>query len=533
MALMKAKFSTYALLTIIVIGLLGAYPPVESSSSTTSDIYEFGFVVNDDGLATVDINFTSSRRLGESWLIIPKFLEYINYTVNGKITSFRFESTEKMFNIDLYFYKVLEFSFRSDSVFQMHIKFNFSNAAMIIEPEGVFLSPQIGFEPKSKGRAYVLFPLSFKVNKAFIGGLYKPSYMNSNYVSFDEIPNSLVRLEVEFTVDRPPRMVDIKGGVFTFRTVTRYEKYAKDILALYKLVYGNLTSLFNVTLGNVNVEFFVPSLETLYSIGGYVPFNGGELGDIHINIFYTRYVKGYIEIIALHELVHHFLWKAGVDPQNLLWFHEGLAQYISISIALKIGYEGASFFKDDLESNIPNIGVGNLGYLQGWTPTRRTENLGKLYVASYYVVTRLAEPYHGLEYYARFFRIIHGIKVRDNDELAYYLSLAANETVVPRLRRWGFMVEDLYSYSSLILEAERALQRMSPLLQPYKVIAEIIYGWALKNAKAGQFNAASRYLLLTIVIVKLSPILSVLTFSALLFLLLLYCLKWKGVFMGD
>jgi len=499
------------------------------------DNYSYKFVVDDDGSAVVTITYTSSKKIGSSWVLVPKFINFVNRTLHGKVLNFTLGSTKDKVDIEYYFYNVLEFFFKSNGYFEMVIQFNFTSAAMIIEPNGIFYSPQIGFQPDGVGKAEVIFPSKFKAQRAVAGPGYLPSFTNSNYVRFDNLRENMLRLEVEFTVENEePDMVEIKRGIFTFRTVPRYEAYAQDVLELYNETYDYLTDFFNTTLEEVNVEFFIPDFEYLFSVGGYVPFSGERIGKIHINIFYTRYVKGYLEVTALHELVHHFLWRSGISPKSLLWFHEGMAQYISIEVSISMGYEGASMIKEGLEKAVSRLDTwDDLSFLLRWTLLNQPADWGTLYAAAYYVVTRIAEPYGGLSYYARFFRLLNEIEIEDNDELAYYLSLAANETIVPRLRSWGFDVADLYTYSTLIMEVERSLHEVSPIFQPYRFFADQLYRWALTSAKRDQVNIANRFLLITVIIAKLSPLLTLVTVSAVLFGMIFYVLKRKGLFSED
>jgi len=524
-----------ASLAIILIASLASNLSVvikDFGLSQSSDTYSYRFQVDSNGSTLVTITYTSSEQSGSSWIIVPKFLEFTNSTLGGRILDFSLSSTTDKLTTDYYFYNVLEFSFASYGDFEMTIQYNFTTAAMIIEPYGIFLSPQIGYQPNGVGKAEVTFPSNFEVKNAVAEGGYSPSFKEANLVRFDNLPTNILRLEIDFKIDSDqPSPLKIERGIFAFETSERYENYALNILNLFNRTYDDLVDIFNTTLENINIEFFIPDFEAIYSIGGYVPFTGETIGNIHINIFYTRYVEGYIEVTALHELVHHFLWRAGISPEDLLWFHEGMAQYVSIEISEDIGLEGASMIKQEIESAAGRLSaINDLGFLVRWTPTSRPTDWGTLYTASYYVVSRLAEPYGELDYYANLFKLLEGIEVDDNDELAYYLSLASNRTVMPTLRSWGFDVVDLYTYSTLIMGVERSIQDVSSYYQPYKFLAEQLYRWALDNARQDRVDAANRLLLAAVMIAKLSPLLTLVTISGTLYGAILYALKRKGLF---
>jgi hypothetical protein len=327
--------------------------------------------------------------------------------------------------------------------------------------------------------------------------------------------------------------LDITDGIFSFETVPRYAEYARSILDLYNRTYNDLVDLFNVTLEDANVRFFIPDFESLFSIGGYVPFTSNRMGDININFVFTRYVEGYIEVIALHELVHHFLWKAGVSPRGLLWFHEGMAQYVSMEIANTIGFEGAGTMINEMETAISELKlvVGeDFGFLQQWSITSQPQDVGSYYAAAYHVVRSLAEGRGGLDYYALFFKLMNGETITSNAELGYFLSLTSEESVAESLNSWGFNVPDLYLYSPLLGNVKRVLSEVNPLFQPYKYIAELLYEQALSNARQDSVNEMNFFLTAAISVAKLAPLLTLMTVSGILFIIILLVLKNKGVF---
>ncbi|MBS7615509.1 hypothetical protein KEJ18_07275, partial [Candidatus Bathyarchaeota archaeon] len=312
-----------------------------------------------------------------------------------------------------------------------------------------------------------------------------------------------------------------------------YIEYATSILDLYNKTYSDLVDLFNATLEEANVKFFIPDFESLLSIGGYVPFSSNRMGDININFVFTRYVEGYIEVIALHELVHHFLWKAGISPKSLLWFHEGMAQYVSMEIAKQMGYEGMEEISRQMEESVAYLKklVGeNFGFIQDWSMNRQPENIGYYYTAAYYVVRSLAEKDSELEYYARFFKTLKGQLISSNAELVYYLSLASNKSIAEHLNNWGFNIPDLYLYSPLLEEAIKVLDGINPIYQPYKYLARLLYEQALSKAKQDTVGEMQFYLAAAIIVAKLAPLLTITTVSGVLFAAILLLLKNKGVF---
>lgn len=549
----RLQSSSIMLLLTILVLCLGLGVISSFSSPEVEGYFKYEFVVDEDGFTHVRISYTSSMERGSSWVVVPRFSRWLNYTVNGWIYDWTLGETENYTGSSYYFYRVLEFHFVSArGRFEMIIEYNFSTAAMIIEPNGIFYSPQIGFKRGSRFEALVIFPSTFRVNLnealAFgSAGSYGPdrSSSNSSFVRFRNIPlnENLLRIEISFRVNREPDIVNLESGIFKFSTVRRYRDYAWKILNLYNATYDMLVNLFNTTLSKpdsssgrgVTIRFFLPDFYSLMSIGGYVPFSGGEMGDIHINFIFTRYVEGYLEVIALHELVHHFLWKAGISPQNLLWFHEGMAQYVSLNIAERIGYEGVTMIKQEVEEGVQNLKalVGeNFGFLKDWTLSSTPRDLNTLYAAAYYVVYKLAEEYGGLEYYARLFRLISGRKIENNAMLCYYLSLAAGESVADKFNSWGFNIADLYIYMPLTIEIEKAIEDIdpyNPLLHLFRQIIETFYR-SIMSGKWKVIGDIHLYLLIILLMARFTPIIALLVYSSVIFAALMIILKIKGVF---
>lgn len=516
-----------------------------ASNQVVRGNFDYQFIVDEDGFTKVRITYISDVESGFSWVFVPKSSRWVNYTVNGEVYGWSLEDPEKYVGQQYYFYEVLSFAFTSrESQFKMIIEFNFSTAAIIIEPDGVFYSPQIGFAKGSDFRASVIFPSSFKINSAealAIGtNSYSPKYLNSNFVEFEGLPitENLLRIQIGFRIPgKNADIIHINSGVFKFETVRRYEMHARKILELYNATYEILVDIFNITFESeeanekLTIKFFIPDFSSLTSIGGYVPFLGQKMGDIYINFMFTRYIEGYLEVVALHELIHHFLWRAGFSPQKLLWFHEGIAQYISIEIARRLNYTGAEIIRNDLENKIQDLEKvfnGDFGFLAYWSPNIRPQSIDILYAAAYYIVSRLASSYGGINYYARVFKLTKGREVESNIMLCYYLSMAAGESLAVKFRQWGFNVLDLYTYSPFLAQVEKAVGNVNPIFQPFKYLAETIYRLAMKS---GEFNVKYTLLFLTIAFLTaiFAPILTLMTYAGVLFTLIILFLKKKHI----
>jgi len=539
------KFSGMLLFIVFVVSLM-PNSPVFNAQASPASAYYFKYNVDREGFTNVEMNFNSTDPSGWSWVFVPRDASTWNYTVTrGQILQSEVIETGQVVTQNYYFYKAFRFQYRADGFFNMTLRSTHDTGAIVIEPRGIFYSPQIGFDPSSSGKAEVLFDPAFSVNsqKAIVVGSsanYPATRIQGSRVFFD-LSENVVRLQVEFNISAQPQFVSLNSSdntTFKFKTVARYQAYARGVLRLFDRLYSNLTRLFNLTLSHIDVQWFLPEFETLLDVGGFVPYTGEQLGEININIFYIRTVNGTVEFIAVHELVHHFVSKAGISPGGFLWFQEGMAQYLSVTLVSALGYEGATQEVDNLENGvtalIQSLGGENFGtiHLQDWSPSYKPPavDLGVLYVASYYVVSRLPEivQLEPQDYYGSFFKQMaqlpadfNGVKVRDINELALYLSKAANASVASTLKRWGFTVTDLYDspVRELIEEAGNAIRETNPVFQPYRSLAEYFYQQALFSAERGDWDGAERSLQIAISIANLSPVLTFLTILGLLALI--------------
>ncbi len=543
----KLQFFVIFLL-VITLASVACSSLVWNGNASPSSNYYYRFTVDREGFTAVEINFNSTDTTGESWVFVPKFSSWNHTETSGQIVGEPvLVETNQVISQNLYFYQAFRFQYQSSGLFNMTIKFDFDNGALIIEPRSIFYSPQIGFQPSSNGNAEVLFNDAFQINPdlAMVVGL------DANYQAESEnvephrvlftLQENVVRLQVELSVDAEPVTTTLRSSdnkTFAFNTVTRYEAYASNVLRFYDRIYNLITRLFNVTLDDVVVQWFLPDFQSLLTVGGYVPVFTGGLGEININIVFVRAVNGTVEVIATHELVHRFLGKAGIPPNDFLWFHEGLAQFVSVNLVSNMGYEGGDSEKSNLENASTQLtqllGDDNFSAinLQRWTPSYQPPNVvvGSLYAASYYVVSRLPQVVEQdwTEYYSRFFELVgqlpsgfDGYKIQNISELALYLSQAANASVASTLKRWGFAVADLYEspVQDLIVEAGKAVGAVNPIFQPYKALTDYVYQQALSSAEQGNWDTARSLLQMSIALANLAPLFTFLTIIGLIALL--------------
>ena len=208
-----------------------------------------------------------------------------------------------------------------------------------------------------------------------------------------------------------------------------------------------------------------------------------------------------------------------------------MAQYVSVTLVEQLGYKGAIDEKEDLEQNamllIEDLGGENFDFLQYWSPSVDPPNVGNYYVASYYVVSRLAQDHGGLSFYDRFFDITRGVAVSNTDILTLYLSRVANASVALTLQAWGFNVVDLFTSKETrdkITQAQESIASVNPIFQPYKALAELLYRQALDSFKHSDNSGGLNLLEMSILVANLAPLLTLISIAA-LFGMIFYLLR--------
>ncbi len=485
----KALYAITFITIMIFINAIISIPTM--SFRNKHGTYYYIMKVDNNGKLKVEIIYHSKLRRGSSWILVPKnFTEWKLEVLKGNITNSKEKDAYLRNGEKFIFYNNFTFNYTCSNEFEMKINYEMNYGSIIVEPKCFFFTPQIGFSSNDNCTVYILFPKTAKLdsNKMEPKPFEIKQYEGFHNVTFI-LHNNIARIAIEYTTINPPNITVINRGIFSVKTPWRYYDLAERLILAYEKVYQNLTRIFAVNLTNVNVEFYAPTLEDLW-IGGYVPFNGTHLGEIKLNLFYVRTALGYWEQIAIHELVHHFVWAAGISPE-LLWFHEGLAEYISFEVTLKAGWTGAEVRRERIEKIAKTIVGNNYGFIQNWKPGELGKDVIFYYAASYTVIKELGKLYGGLKFYEKFFNRIRGFKnITSTDILVYYLSLTAGEDLVSRFKQWNFDIIDIYSVYSKIDNVKKLLNHQNKMAQPWILIARRLVKEAEERVQKGDFRGA-------------------------------------------
>jgi hypothetical protein len=443
---------------ILLILILNLNSILLIKAQTEENYIEYFIKVDNEGSSIIEISYKNYGKNKIIWIAVPNEKSLSKWIIENDTLIYvnLAPLIDVSTNSTYYFYDNLTIFMPYPGSFK--IKYNFSMSSLIYEPNAYFMSPHIMFSLNENALIKILlqnvesieyyYPKPFKEEKIDEKTLLL-------YFIFESFSQRTNRIEIYYKVIGKVFLEKVKINKFTGLTPLRYKKIMENILLLYNKIYENLSKIFHTNLENISVRFFTPKLGEV-SIQGYTPFNASSLGDIYLNIFYIRFIKGYFEQAAIHELIHHFLWSIGISP-DILWFHEGAANFFSIYLIKKMKFEGAEM----IEKDILNKGkqMEYLGFIESWTPYRQPTNMQDYYVASYMVFYYLNETY-GFEIFEKLFNTINERKeiIKETSEIVYILNNITGEDLSPRFLEWGFSLsnknyyEKIFYYKNQLIE---------------------------------------------------------------------------------
>lgn len=422
-------------------------------------VYYFSIYDTGDVNSTLVIQDLSSN-IKSAWVLVPKnntpiILEVLNGTLLNKSISQALtnEGTPYVFYDNL--------SLTYSGPFSFKVSWNLSYGALIIEPNALFFSPAIGYSKDLDAVAVVELP---NITTSILE--YYPNFEKKSGNQYTFLPPSDSRIGIAFIVKGTYSQINITSGPFTFRVPLRYKSIAERILDFYIQLYPKFNEIFHINLSSVEVRFFVPKSLNDISLGGFVPIESAvKLGNINLNVFYIRTEKGYFEAISAHELVHYYAFEAGISP-SVLWFHEGLANYVGISVSKLFG-PGASSTEEDLIGDSNRLKGSDLSFVFKWTPEYTSPNytLFDHYAVAYYLISSLLKNFstssddlfEGEHFLSNFFKLVteNKIRITSNDQLLRFLFITSNSSneFTDFFSKYGllFNISDYFQFTKLNL----------------------------------------------------------------------------------
>ena len=428
-------------LSLLPVGLQPAEGVPEGRSLT------YVIEVEESGNATVVLVFEAGD--GSSfYTFLPRF-ENWSYTVwSGSLVKVDVK------NSSAYFYYNVTFSYEPgpEGLFGLNISYHFPYASLHIGKRGWFMTPLLGSPPDVEVEVVVRDELVDEVFSVTVNGVeVRPERRGSRFRV--RVPGEAVaaggRVTMDYTLSKQVEAVAFEENVdsSTVRILAApyYKYFASKIIGIVREAKPLMEEVFGPLRELVEFEFFLPERVNIYTYGYVIgeDVNAGGKGPIHLNLALIRFKEGFLETTVVHEYVHLALGALGVPAsRELRWFHEGVAEYVSLEVCRRVGIDVADIQGLLLNaSEVFRSGLMKPGFIQEWTPRG---NEAAYYAASYYVISTLAERYGGLEFLKR---VMEEIKARNgigsNEELVEVLSNAAGEDLSNLFTEWGFNLGEI------------------------------------------------------------------------------------------
>lgn len=387
---------------------------------------------------------------GETWILLPS---------RGVLTIFP-KPRSLMRGEWSYFYDNFSFTLSEAGI---NVSYPFEYASLIEGSEAVFLSPLIFLDNEVKGKIIVRIRGVERVLEL----IPKPSeIMEENGVEILSytLPMEKRRIWIRYRlVDwRESRETDV--GHFILVSPPPYEAKLHEVLVKLEEVRPKLSEFFGFNLTGIKFKFYVPS--GLEDVGGFVRVEEGDA--VNLNLMMLRYIPGYLEVVALHELLHHYIWRAGMEP-DLTWFHEGAATFLSIHFLKDSGLEGVERYWRKVEAR--SRGFADLNFVLSWRGG--AERPGYYYSAAYRIFSEINSSL-GIEVLSKFFHTAHfrGLRIRDNGEALKLLVEVSGGEAEETLARMGIILGRAGEVEEAVVQEDKGFEDY--LVRNLKALAVIL-----------------------------------------------------------
>jgi len=510
-------------LAVIIVMICTSTIPYSVKAFTHVGTISYGIqVIPEDYSSVVDVELEIDVEGSWSvWLAVPKGLDIEKIRVSGsqvgvaiKPLIIDFEENPFYSNLTVY------------GVNAAHVTLNYTHPYTLLvgDRKGLFLSPLLMFSTILDSHVNIEIPFSpIDILESEPYPVNTHSSQGKTILEFVNIKST--RIAMILRLDFEGKSVTLEKGEIRFEVPKLYVNAVEPVLDYVEDIYRtNFTDLFSLDMGIIRFHFYVPDRLNELPIGGYTPYMGKTMGDIYVNLLYLRGLEGQLELISLHELVHRMLHKAGIQPDPLLWVHEGFAEYLSTTVA--VNFPAAKRRIDDLNT-VAKYLKGNYGFVEDWRPGQRVENIGKYYAASYAVISQLAEMYGGFKLYQKFFQLLKSETVKNTADFIRVISMAAGTNLTSVFKSWGFESAEWPSIPPLLIRARSLSDDIPWWLQPVSAIAKWFTDMAEASYEAGRERQAVFYAVLAIALAENYVISEILIITLLIALIMgvLFALK--------
>ncbi len=459
----------------VILALLLLLNVLPSTAEPDGGKYTYIYEVEETGWTHITIKF-EGKAAGRSWLLVPKFREYKLKVLSGRIFD------KKIINeTEYYFYANFTFAYEDNTVFEMRWSYRFG--ALIIEPNGVFFSTQIGFSRGDDAEIVVKLPKEFKDLEV------EPPHFTFNekedfkYITYnlDGAENNTMRVLIAFKVKKA-KFLTKKVGNLEIVYPPRYEDLAENVSKYYKALIDEIMDYTAADSElNIKVKFFVPgSMRDILTLGYTGPRYTSDVitpGVVNLNMMLVRMVYTELPNTLTHELLHQYMQYSGLTI-DLRWAHEGLAQYLSgIIVRDALGFDGK--VEKEFEDAVKFVEkhVNDYSFVVSWKGGGLPDNPYLYYSASLALIYRLAKEYGGPSIYKRFFHKVREDRAKVNTlaKFVYYMNKATGKDVAQFLIRLGIPKEAMVtSHVERMLNAAEQYVNRTRWFNPLVWLAEKI-----------------------------------------------------------
>ncbi|MEN3047699.1 MAG: hypothetical protein ABDH63_02830 [Candidatus Caldarchaeales archaeon] len=291
------------------------------------------------GVMTYLVDAGEARRvgLGRLWLLLPR--EPLRWSAQPQVIHEVLDLPAESEGSRVY----SNVTFDLSSVEALTVSFRMDHACLVNGDRGLLLTPLVSYGPPVRGVLEITLEGLVERLRSVEPWTPHAEVHNRSLSVRHALPLAVKRVAIDFRpVEEPLELIASRG--FSVRTHQRYAAVAEAIIDALANASEYLRSVFGGEVPEVRVEFFLPRD---YRSGpeGFAPVPSGSSRVIGLNLILLRRPRGFLEVIAIHELVHHYLFEVGVDA-GATWFHEGLAVYLSLELGERLGLEGSQTLRE-------------------------------------------------------------------------------------------------------------------------------------------------------------------------------------------
>jgi hypothetical protein len=429
----------WAVLSVLAILVLLAFAsqaqPAQKSVSLTAYVD-----VSSNGNASVRLVIQSTGK-SSFQITLPRFQAV--YLCEGA-SSVRYRIMNE--SSSAYFYYNSTIFIEEDSPSSLALCYPFPYAVLMADSRGWFMSPLL-WTSLDEVYVYVHLPMAKRITYESPVSYARKDGYRVYVLSSRTIQDVGSRVVVEFdlreSIKEATLQENLGAGTITVRYPLFYQGIAASTLKIASQSVQRLNSLTGLIPKNTTFIFYLPEkrMGGISALGFVLgeDINAGGKGPVNLNLALIRYAPGYLETTIIHELVHVYLGLAGVEAnEETRWFHEGMAQYVSIKVAEELGLNVTEYKRDLCNASVKlyEYTGGNFGFIQNWPSDEAKQ--AEAYLASFFIIANISDSRGGLAFISKVFAELERHPVSSTNDIVDALCRASGENLAPFFRKLGF-----------------------------------------------------------------------------------------------